>query len=83
MNCLIKRTLKPKTLIALLCGAVLSVVAQAETPAPRELEITGKYLLMPIQHPGKEVKVSIMQVEIDGVIAYRFGVFFALGESEV
>ena len=83
MNCLIKRTLKPKTLIALLCGAVLSVVAQAETPAPRELEITGKYLLMPIQHPGKEVKVSIMQVEIDGVIAYRFGVFFALGETTI
>ena len=77
MNCLIIRTLKPKTLIALLCGAVLSLIAQAETPAPRELELTGKYMLFPVRNPGKDIKANLVRVEIDGVLAYQFGVFLA------
>ena len=71
-----------KTLLLTLCSLVfsLAVPLKAQTPpqdikASMELPITGKYLLIPTQNPGKGVKSNLMKIEIDGTVAYQFGVF--------
>lgn len=58
-------------------------IAGAQPVPSRELKITGKYLLLPVRSPGKDIKANIVRVEIDGVVAYQFGVFFALTEETV
>gem|GEM_PF-5339732 len=58
-------------------------MAQAQTPAPIDLAITGKYLLVPVQSPSTGYRGNTVQVEVDGVVAYKFGVFLAPSEETV
>jgi sucrose-6-phosphate hydrolase SacC (GH32 family) len=70
-------SLAKRLLISTLSGLGLILAAQAELPTPVKLDITGKYLLLPVRCPGKDIKANVVRVEIDGVVAYQFGVFLA------
>ena len=72
-----------KAITCIACAVGLATAAHAQPPAPLELELTGKYLLVPIQNPGKDIKSNLMQVEIDGMVAYQFGVFLASNEATI
>jgi fructan beta-fructosidase len=71
-----------QTVVGALCFAAMALVSRAELPTV-ELDITGKYLLIPVQGPGKDVKANIMKVEVDGTIAYQFGVFLASSKEAI
>ena len=67
-------------LAALLLTGLFAVHAQTSPPAPatpREMELNAKYLLFPIRTPGKDVKASLVRLDIDGVLAHQFNVFLA------
>ncbi len=66
-----------KAIISICFGAWISHGIQAQPISPVELQITGKYLLIPIQPPGNGVKANIVKVEVDGTLAYQFGVVLA------
>jgi fructan beta-fructosidase len=57
------------------CFLALSLSIQAEPPPPVEVPLSGKYLLIPVQHPGNGLKANVMRIEVDGAAAYQFGVF--------
>jgi len=64
-----------KKTLPFFCFLALSLLIQAE-PAPSvEVPLTGKFLLVPVQHPGNGLKANVMRIEADGAVAYQFGVF--------
>ena len=68
----------PRLILSILCAVLAGGhVAQAAPPEPRELEITGKYLLIPVQSPTPGYRGNTVRVDVDGVTAYKFGVFLA------
>ena len=68
----------PRLILSILCAFLAGGhVAQAAPPEPRELEITGKYLLIPVQSPSPGYRGNTVRVDVDGVTAYKFGVFLA------
>jgi len=68
----------PRLILSILCAVLIGGhVAQAAPPEPRELEITGKYLLIPVQSPSPGYRGNTVRVDVDGVTSYKFGVFLA------
>ena len=68
--------------------AVLPEVARAQTMPPREIKLTGKYLLVPVRamrEPGAKEphKGNVVKVSVDGTAVHEFGLILATKPEQV